>query len=74
MPRVTSSDGTAIGYDCLSDGGPAVVLVGGGLDDGSENSAADPCLPDAHRLTIDVAGHVADPRVLGPHLAHFSTS
>jgi hypothetical protein len=38
MPHVTSADGTPIGYDQLSDGGPVVVLVGGGLDDGSENA------------------------------------
>ncbi|SDT24050.1 alpha/beta fold hydrolase [Jiangella sp. DSM 45060] len=38
MPHVTSADGTAIGYDLISDDGPAVVLVGGGLDDGSENA------------------------------------
>lgn len=37
MPHVTSADGTSIGYDILSDEGPTVVLVGGGLDDGSEN-------------------------------------
>ena len=37
MPHVTSADGTTIGYDQLSDEGPVVVLVGGGLDDGSEN-------------------------------------
>ena len=37
MPHVTSADGTRIGYDQLSDEGPAVVLVGGGLDDGTEN-------------------------------------
>lgn len=37
MPHVTSSDGTTVGYDRLSDDGPALVLVGGGLDDGSEN-------------------------------------
>ncbi|MBK1789161.1 alpha/beta fold hydrolase [Prauserella cavernicola] len=37
MPQVTSVDGTAIGYDRLSDDGPPVVLVGGGLDDGTEN-------------------------------------
>lgn len=37
MPHVTSADGTAIGYDRLSDEGPAVVLVSGGLDDGTEN-------------------------------------
>ncbi|ACQ80337.1 conserved hypothetical protein [Beutenbergia cavernae DSM 12333] len=37
MPQVISADGTAIGYDVLSDGGPPVVLVSGGLDDGTEN-------------------------------------
>ena len=37
MPHVTSADGTAIGYDRLSDNGPVVILVSGGLDDGPEN-------------------------------------
>ncbi|SHI38721.1 Pimeloyl-ACP methyl ester carboxylesterase [Nocardiopsis flavescens] len=37
MPHVTSADGTAIGYDRLGGEDPAVVLVGGGLDDGTEN-------------------------------------
>jgi hypothetical protein len=37
MPHVTSADGTAIGYDRLSDDGPLVILVCGGLDDGAEN-------------------------------------
>ncbi|MBU2667043.1 alpha/beta fold hydrolase [Actinoplanes bogorensis] len=37
MPHVTSADGTSIGYDRLSDDGPTLVLVGGGLDDGTEN-------------------------------------
>ena len=37
MPHATSADGTVIGYDRLSDDGPAVVLVSGGLDDGTEN-------------------------------------
>ncbi|MEU5551072.1 alpha/beta fold hydrolase [Micromonospora sp. NPDC047793] len=37
MPHVYSADGTSIGYDRLSDEGPALVLVGGGLDDGTEN-------------------------------------
>jgi pimeloyl-ACP methyl ester carboxylesterase len=37
MPHVTSADGTSIGYDRLSDAGPTLVLVGGGLDDGTEN-------------------------------------
>ncbi|WP_238176668.1 alpha/beta fold hydrolase [Kribbella albertanoniae] len=34
---MTSADGTTIGYDLLSDEGPALILVGGGLDDGTEN-------------------------------------
>ena len=37
MTHVTSADGTPIGYDQLSDGGPVVVLVSGGLDDGTES-------------------------------------
>jgi pimeloyl-ACP methyl ester carboxylesterase len=37
MNRVMSKDGTSIAYDRLG-AGPAVILVGGGLDDGSENA------------------------------------
>lgn len=37
MPHVNSTDGTSIGYDWLSHEGPVLVLVGGGLDDGTEN-------------------------------------
>jgi pimeloyl-ACP methyl ester carboxylesterase len=37
MSTVTSSDGTAIAYRRRGRG-PAVILVGGGLDDGSENA------------------------------------
>ena len=37
MPYVTSTDGTRIAYDRLG-GGPAVVLVTGALDDGTENA------------------------------------
>lgn len=37
MPHVTSADGTAIGYDRLGDGGPVLVLAGGGQDHGTEN-------------------------------------
>lgn len=37
MSRVTSKDGTSIAYD-RQGSGPAVILVGGGLDDGSENA------------------------------------
>jgi hypothetical protein len=35
---VTSKDGTSIAYERFGSG-PAVVLVGGGLDDGSENAS-----------------------------------
>ncbi|GIE28616.1 alpha/beta hydrolase [Actinoplanes italicus] len=37
MPHVNSADGTSIGYDRPSDEGPTLVLIGGGLDDGTEN-------------------------------------
>lgn len=37
MPHVTSADGTTIGYDRLSHDGPPLVMIGGGLDDGTEN-------------------------------------
>ncbi|MTD13561.1 alpha/beta fold hydrolase [Nakamurella sp. YIM 132087] len=37
MPHIRSADGTAIGFDVFGNRGPAVVLVSGGLDDGSEN-------------------------------------
>ncbi len=47
MPHVTSTDGTPIGYDWLSSEGPVVVLVGGGLDDGTEN------VPLGQQLTRD---------------------
>jgi Alpha/beta hydrolase family len=37
MNRVTSRDGTSIAYDRTGTG-PALILVGGGLDDGSESA------------------------------------
>jgi hypothetical protein len=37
MSQVTSRDGTSIAYEQLGSG-PALILVGGGLDDGSENA------------------------------------
>ncbi len=40
---VTSVDGTRIGYR-REGSGPALVLVGGGLDDGSENAVPVPAL------------------------------
>ena len=49
MPHVRSADGTLISCDRLSTHGPAVVLVGGGLEDGSEN----------HPLGAHLADHFA---------------
>ncbi len=46
MNYVKSKDGTAIAYTRGGDG-PAVVLVGGGLDDGSENATLIPTLADS---------------------------
>jgi pimeloyl-ACP methyl ester carboxylesterase len=37
VSRVRSKDGTSIAYDRVGSG-PAVILVGGGLDDGAENA------------------------------------
>jgi hypothetical protein len=37
MRRVTSKDGTSIAYERMG-AGPAVILVTGALDDGSENA------------------------------------
>lgn len=48
MPPVTSKDGTKIAYDRQGDG-PAIILVGGALDDGSENAP----------LAPELAGHFA---------------
>jgi pimeloyl-ACP methyl ester carboxylesterase len=46
MPHVTSKDGTSIAYERQGTG-PAVILVTGGLDDGSENAP----------LATELAGH-----------------
>ena len=43
--RVTSNDGTTIAYD-RKGSGPAVVLVGGALDDGAENASLVPALAE----------------------------
>jgi len=43
--RVTSNDGTTIAYD-RKGSGPAVVLVGGALDDGAENAPLVPALAE----------------------------
>ena len=68
MPQVTSADGTVIGYDRLSDDGPAVVLVSGGLDDGTENfpshGAGQPS-SNCRRTTVEHVGRVPDQARLG---------
>ena len=49
MPNVTSKDGTPIAYE-RTGSGPAVILVGGGIDDGSENA---PLVPElAERFAV----------------------
>jgi pimeloyl-ACP methyl ester carboxylesterase len=49
MRRVTSRDGTSIAYE-RTGRGAAVILVGGGLDDGSENA---PLVPElAEQFTV----------------------
>jgi pimeloyl-ACP methyl ester carboxylesterase len=49
LPRVTSRDGTSIAYD-RQGAGPPVILVGGGLDDGSESASLATELAD--RFTV----------------------
>lgn len=51
MAFATSSDGTRIGFDRLSTAGPALVLVDGGLDDGTENLPLGRHLADAFAVT-----------------------
>lgn len=45
MKHVTSKDGTSIAYERVGTG-PAVILVGGGLDDGTENAPLGPALAE----------------------------
>lgn len=47
MPQVCSADGTLIGYDRVRNDQPALVLVGGGLDDGTENRPLGEYLTDS---------------------------
>jgi pimeloyl-ACP methyl ester carboxylesterase len=49
MERVTSRDGTTIAFERVGTG-PAIVLVGGAIDDGSENAPLGPALGD--RFTV----------------------
>jgi pimeloyl-ACP methyl ester carboxylesterase len=49
MNRVTSKDGTPIAYERVGTG-PAIILVGGAIDDGSENA---PLVPElAEQFTV----------------------
>ena len=73
--HVTSRDGTKIAYT-REGSGPSVVLVGGALDDGSENATLIPAL--AERFTVvNYAGRGRgerrglDPEALAPVLTHF---
>jgi pimeloyl-ACP methyl ester carboxylesterase len=57
MNRAKSTDGTPIAYD-RQGSGPAVILVGGGLDDGTENAPLTywPAMEAiAHTLAYDAA-------------------
>ncbi|GIF50305.1 hypothetical protein DFJ67_7906 [Asanoa ferruginea] len=77
---VSSRDGTTVAFTS-SGAGPPLVLVGGGLDDGTENAFFTPAadalaaaLPTARRLVLDHPGHVADPAILAPALRRFYLS
>ena len=52
---MTSADGTVIGYTRHGDG-PRVILVGGGLDDGTENAPLAEALA-AHRAQLIRSQH-----------------
>ena len=54
---MTSADGTVIGYTRHGDG-PRVILVGGGLDDGTENAPLAEALA-AHRAQLIRSQHRA---------------
>ena len=56
--RVTSNDGTTIAYD-RKGSGPAVVLVGGALDDGAENAPLNLLSPSTSRSTTMPVGDAA---------------
>jgi hypothetical protein len=62
MDRVKSKDGTSIAYD-RHGRGPAVILVGGALDDGSENA------PLAKTLTADFTVSTTMPDAVGEPVA-----
>ena len=55
MNRVTSKDGTWIAYE-RQGSGPAVILVTGGLDDGTENAPLAEALA-AHRAQLIRSQH-----------------
>ena len=52
---MTSADGTVIGYTRHGDG-PRVILVGGGLDDGTENAPLAEALAN-HRAQLIRSQH-----------------
>ena len=56
--RVTSNDGTTIAYD-REGSGPAVILVGGALDEGVENAPLAPALASTSRSTTMPVGDAA---------------
>jgi hypothetical protein len=85
LPRVMSRDGTSIAYD-RQGAGPPVILVGGGLDDGSENAplateladrftvynyAVAAAMPSGERVVLEGQGHVADPKAVATALERF---
>ncbi len=53
MPHVRSDDGTSISYDRIGGDGPVLVLIGGGLDGGTENQP----LGDHVADTFDVVNY-----------------
>lgn len=73
--RVTSADGTRIAYDRKGTG-PAVILVGGTLDDGAENAPLARLL--ANHFTVynydDAAGAPAAIRRRTPWRGRWKTS
>lgn len=70
MSDITSKDGTPIAYD-RQGRGPAVILVGGGLTDRSENALLAALL--ATRFTCSTTTAVAGARAATPPATRSST-
>ena len=69
MNHVTSKDGTSIAYE-REGRGPAVVLVGGAIDDGTENA---PLVPElAGSFTTYNLGRRHLQRVFGAYTEHYN--